>query len=213
MWVLIASFPNLGDNSPRFLSLSVSMCVCANYQNTPMPWQQHQAASFWGCLRRRRGKAFPLLSQADMWCSCWAVTRTHHTHRLHSHPSMHRLKPPPPPLSVSPPLSPTYMSISLPTATCQHSHQSVCPPSWQNQWDVLGAGVDTATMYKARATWLEYIVTSGQFQDKLCFCQFCHDTWHVDYARVWKDLKKRSKLPCEDSGLSSHRGKEPEART
>lgn len=97
------------------------MCVCANYQNTPTPWQQHQAASFRESLGRRRGKASPFLSQADMWCSCWAVTRTHHTHRLHSHPSMHRLNPPPPPLPHSPPL----MSISLLAATCQHSHQSL----------------------------------------------------------------------------------------
>lgn len=133
-WAIIASFPNLGDKSRWFsLSLCLWVSVYANYQNTPTPWQQHQAASvrlFWKG-GEKRGEASPFPSRADMWYSCWAVTRTHHTHRLCSHPPMRRLKITPSSLPfvlppISPSLSTTYMSISLPAATCQHSHQSLC---------------------------------------------------------------------------------------
>lgn len=84
---------------------------------------QCQAVFFskWGEGRRRR-EASPIASQADMCSSCWAVTRTHHTHRPCSHPLMHRLKiassssPPPPfPRSASsiphsPPLTCQFLS-------------------------------------------------------------------------------------------------------
>lgn len=120
----------------------------------------------------KRGEASPSPSQADMWCSCWAVTRTHHTHRLCSHPPMCRLKiaPPSSPLSPSfphyPPLTCQFLS-RLPLAN-RVINLSVCLPPWQNQWAVLGAGVDTAAAYKARATWVEHTVTSGPLTNFIC---------------------------------------------
>ena len=252
-WEIIASFANLGDNSLSLsLSLARSLALClwvsvyANYQNTPAPWQQHQAAECEAVVRggERRGEASPFPSQADMWCSCWAVTRTHHT----------RLGP------VSPSLATTYMSISLPAATCQHSHQSLClpaslPESMDCPW--------SRCRYGCRAQgWGHlpgihgYISKSGQSPRRvLCLCQFSHDlcSWKTTRGKAavpslmrkypWPSpLQSQSmgnrrqkfpenplgpmfvlvcmslerwggdqKLPREDSGLSSHWGKEPEA--
>lgn len=126
-------------------------------------------------LKRRRGSPFSF-SKADMWCSCWAVTRMHHTHRLCSHSSTS----PSPPLPSAPPsLSTTYMSISLPAANTV-INLSVCLLQWQNQWAVLGAGVDIAAVCKARATWLIYCYTRTAslfwwrclcFLSRLLFCE------------------------------------------
>lgn len=139
--------------------------------------------SKWG---EKREEASPSPSQADMWYSCWAVTRTHHTHRLCSHPMMHRLKIPPLVLLLPP--SAPFLPHSLPL-TCQFLswlplantviNLLVCLPHWQNQWAVLGAGVDTAAEYKARATWLEYTVTSvplANSEAHLCLCEIRHNS-------------------------------------
>lgn len=99
-----------------------------------------------------------------MCCSCWAVTRTHHTHRPCSHPLMHRLKiassssPPPPfPRSASsiphsPPLTCQFLSAS----TSQHSHQSLSL-CFAGRIDGLSSEqvLILAAVYKARPTWLE----------------------------------------------------------
>lgn len=68
---------------------------------------------------------------------------------------MHRLK-----IALLP--SPLRLSLTLSPLTCQFLSRlplantvinlSVCLPRWQNQWAVLGAGVDTAAVYKAGAT-------------------------------------------------------------
>lgn len=93
-----------------------------------MPWQQHQAA-VWGCFERRREEERlpPFPSQADMWYSCWAVTRTHHTHRLYSHPPMHRLEIAHPPLHLSLSLS-LHLHVNF-SPGCHLPTQSSISPS------------------------------------------------------------------------------------
>lgn len=145
MWDLIASFCNIGDNSPQFLSLLLSMCVCANYQNTPTPWQQHQAASFRDSLRRRRGKASLFLSQT---CGVAAELSRGHT----THIAFTRIRrctdwtPAPTPLHLSLTLHHLHVNFSPGCHLPTQSSILVCLPSWENQWDVLGTGVYTAAM-------------------------------------------------------------------
>ena len=64
-----------------------------------------------------------------------------------------------PSLPHSPPLTCQFLS-RLPLANTV-INLSVCLPRCQNQWTVLGAGVDTAAAHKAGATCLEYTVTSA----------------------------------------------------
>ena len=191
------------------LSLSLSLClwvsVYANYQNTPAPWQQHQAAKCEAVVRggEKRGEASPCPSQADMWCSCWAVTRTHHT-RL---------------CSVSPSLSTTYMSISLPAATCQHSHQSLClsaslPESMDCPW--------SRCRYGCRAQgWGHlpgihgYISKSGQSLCRaLCFCQCSHDlcSWKPTRKAAVPSLMRKYPWPppLQSQSMGNRKQKFPE---
>lgn len=97
-WEIIASFPNY-DDSIHCRSLAFS--VYASYQNTPTPWQQRQAAGK-GCFSKeeKEWRAPPFFPR-QTWCSSWAVTRTHHTHCLCSHPQMRSLKIACPPLRLS----------------------------------------------------------------------------------------------------------------
>lgn len=148
-------------------------CVCANYQNTTTLWQQHQADSvglFW-----KGGKASPFPFPRQTCGVAAELSRECTTHIA----SAHIQRPPPPLRSISPSLSTTYMSISLPAANTV-INLSVCLLQWQNQWAVLGAGVDIAAVCKARATWLIYCYTRTAslfwwrclcFLSRLLFCE------------------------------------------
>lgn len=137
---IIASFPNLGDNIPCFISAR-SACECVRL----LPEDSHamatasdgQARLFVKGGGRRKGFPPPLFSPFPrQTCGEAAELSRGHTTHIASAPihPMRRLKiahphprpPPPLPPLVSPSLYSAYMSISLLAATCQHSHQSLC---------------------------------------------------------------------------------------
>lgn len=153
-WEIIASFPNLGDNCPRFF---FSLCLCVRQ----LPEHRNAMANsirrpVWGCFekeerRREREERLPLFLPRQTCVVAAELSRGHTTHlasaRIHRSP-----RSPSPPLHLprSPPLTCQFLS-RLPLANTV-INLSVCLPRWQNQWAVLGAGVDTAAVYKARAT-------------------------------------------------------------
>lgn len=109
---------------------------------------------------------------------------------------------------------------------------SVCLPGWQNQWAVLGAGVDAAAEYKAGATWLKHTVTSVWAANLVvCFRFFysegligwrhtVHSSQRTSMSeqpslfvceRVRKEKWEIKASPRGSLDHPSHWGKEPEA--
>lgn len=122
--------------------------------------------------RRKRGEP-PQFFPRQTWCSSWAVTRTHHTHCLCSHPQMRSLKIACPPLRLSLTLHHLHVNFSpgchLPTQSSIFlaallSESEGCP--WSRCWYCCSVqGWSHLTGIHS------YICNAGQFQDVCAFWQ------------------------------------------
>lgn len=174
-WAIIASLSNLGDISPRFLSPPVSVCV------RQLPEQPNAMATALrrpvrGCFEKRRREterrrrrderrgfpfSFPgrhvvqLLSRHEDTPHTSLLLASIHAQEIASLPpslTLHRLH-----VNFSPwlPLANTVINLSFSL------------PLWQNQWTVLGAGVDTTAQCTGLGTPDCYI--SPTLQARWCF--------------------------------------------
>lgn len=205
-WEIIASFPNLGDNIPCFISAR-SACECVRQ----LPEDSHAMATASGGRARLfvkgGGKASPLpffSSSPSPRQTCGEaaeLSRGHTTHIASApiHP-MRRLKiahphphPPPPPLLPPPPLALLRLHVNF-SPGCHLPTQSSISLSVCLAGRINGLSLEQVLIplqcYKAvePPDWNPLFASASRVSLTPCFCTFC-TTVHLGPDRRLRNLR------------------------